>query len=86
MAQESAVTSTRSARRQEPSSRAETVALWVGMALFIIGVIALTSIFAIHIAGGAPITALYVISLLCPLGLTVAFFTTVLTGGRRRVK
>ncbi|MCW4356018.1 hypothetical protein ONR57_22170 [Hoyosella sp. YIM 151337] len=84
MAHESAGLQARPARRQEPSSRAETIALAVGMTLFIVGVIALVAIFVIHALGGGPITALYVVSLLCPLGLTVAVFTTIANGSRRR--
>lgn len=84
MTHQSAGTAARTKRHQDPSSRAETVALALGITFFIIGLLALIAIFVIHATGGAPVTPLYFVSLLFPLGLTVGVFTTIINGARRR--
>ncbi|MBN4928198.1 hypothetical protein IEU95_15275 [Hoyosella rhizosphaerae] len=76
----------RRTRHRVIESRAETIAMRIGAVLFILGVVALVALFVVHITGGDPVLALYLGSMLSPLGLTVAFFTTVFSGSRSKVR
>ncbi len=72
------------ARTREPQARAETLALRVGVVMFVVGALALATIFVLHATGGAPVLALYLTSVLCPLGFTLAVLVPVFSTARAR--
>ncbi|MBD8505826.1 hypothetical protein HT102_04915 [Hoyosella sp. G463] len=71
-------------RTREPQARAETLALRAGVVMFVVGALALAAIFVLHVTGGEPLLALYLASLLCPLGFIMAVMVPVLSTARAR--
>lgn len=52
--------------------------------MFVVGALALVAIFVLHATGAAPVLALYLASLLCPVGFIMAVLVPVLSTARER--